>query len=916
MTAFSKRTSKQTKQTLQPLFLNASAVLGLVAVPCAMGGRHPIGYLFLTAAALVAVLGWIARVASMPRQQYRIGIAEVLFACGLLIGCVQLVPLSPTLLSLISPQLSAWFPFLNEMPTSAAGLGGWNRVSVVPGETLRGLGIFLSQGILVTIFAQRAGHTNEIHRLLNVIVFATGILATIGIAQYLAGNGKYLWFYDFLYNDASGVVKGTFTNRNHFASFLALGWGAVGWFTFCTSSNGRPVHQTGRVAKHFSTTQNVYAAGSLRTVSGFLLLAMVTFAGALSLSRGGILAIATAALVSLISFKCIGVIGWRSTLAIGCTAALVVSALFIHGLDQVSGRLDDFFDETHFANGFGRLDVWKAACSAVTDFPILGTGIGSHAEVSPIYMPATNGIVFTHAENSYLNLAVETGLVGLFLGGIGIVAAIVATIILLRKGTHEEKLIATAFGAALAAGGVHAATDFIWYVPACSTLLFLAGATMISLASRRCALLPACTFELDRISASIAGMFLLVVLGATGFQQFRSAFAQPHWETAVRDNASLGAIAFAPPEKSSTADDNSDSDDSTASITNLLPAESIDPEVGKAIDTLSRMISSLEQVLLFRPDHPHAWSTLAIARLERFGLRRRASGFRATLCDLEQAALASEFSSRESFELWLRETLGDDVDELVRARHDALESVDNNPLSGEAWCVLARLSFLFSPDPERARHLIDQACVVRPHNGQVLFEAGNAALINGDTERAWSLWRQSFAASRSQRQMVLRALLHAVPASEVCRLLSPDLDGLRAIDVMWSFRSTPEEMRDVRQQRLLAVQKQLELFESMDRVKAPPLRLEAASLQKRLGDIDAAAATLETALNMDPGLFDPHRMLIDVAMDRHDWTTARREVEWCLMRRPESSSLKILLTKAVLAASHNENSLENTSPQR
>lgn len=92
-------------------------------------------------------------------------------------------------------------------------------------------------------------------------------------------------------------------------------------------------------------------------------------------------------------------------------------------------------------------------------------------------MPATNGIVFTHAENSYLNLAVETGLVGLFLGSIGIVAAIVATIILLRKGTHEEKLIATAFGAALAAGGVHAATDFIWYVPACSTLLFLAGST-------------------------------------------------------------------------------------------------------------------------------------------------------------------------------------------------------------------------------------------------------------------------------------------------------------------------------------------------------------------------------------------------------------------------------------------------------
>ena len=51
------------------------------------------------------------------------------------------------------------------------------------------------------------------------------------------------------------------------------------------------------------------------------------------------------------------------------------------------------------------------------------------------------------------------------------------------KGTSQEQVIAIALTGGMTAGTVHAAGDFIWYVPACSTLMMLLGACAVKLAS-------------------------------------------------------------------------------------------------------------------------------------------------------------------------------------------------------------------------------------------------------------------------------------------------------------------------------------------------------------------------------------------------------------------------------------------------
>ena len=90
----------------------------------------------------------------------------------------------------------------------------------------------MAQIILVGCVFQSIRSSQDIERILLVIAVATGLMAALGVVQYLTSNGNYLWFYEFAFNDTRSIVKGTFSNRNHYASFLAIGAGSLVWWTF------------------------------------------------------------------------------------------------------------------------------------------------------------------------------------------------------------------------------------------------------------------------------------------------------------------------------------------------------------------------------------------------------------------------------------------------------------------------------------------------------------------------------------------------------------------------------------------------------------------------------------------------------------------------------------------------------------
>ena len=88
----------------------------------------------------------------------------------------------------------------------------------------------------------------------------------------------------------------------------------------------------------------------------------------------------------------------------------ICGSLFLMlGYDKVSERLDNWQSDS-------RWTIWQANLQLAGDFPIFGTGLGSHAEAYPLYLDVPFAEAeFTHAENSYLQVASESGLLGLSL---------------------------------------------------------------------------------------------------------------------------------------------------------------------------------------------------------------------------------------------------------------------------------------------------------------------------------------------------------------------------------------------------------------------------------------------------------------------------------------------------------------------
>lgn len=865
-----------------------AVAVAIVGTPLAMGGRHPIGQALLTGAAFLAVIACLLRAfarhaeprdggpsaklqSRTPPDGSRIGVVELLAMAAVIVGCLQLVPLPHRWLAAVSSHYDTLLPLWSGQPGPGL-MGEWNRLSLAPGETYAGLGIFLTQVLLVLVVAQRARNIDHVERVLMYTAGITAALAVLGIAQYLAGNGKFLWVYEHVYSDAGGIVKGTFSNRNHYASFLATGLGAVLWWALhpivtaeAAGVSSRRRHGNSRSPRTAGRDPRspLEQLGPWRTGAGLLAAAVVAFATLSSLSRGGTLALAAGAIVAVTALAASGVVRLAVGVAMAAAGMLAAAALNIHGIDRWSVRIGDLFDAAFYDHGFNRLNVWLAACRAIADFPVFGTGVGSHAEVSPHYMPPTGPTIFTHAENSYLNLSVETGLVGVGIAVAALLVGLAACLVVAIKGTPRERSVTAALAAGLVASGVHAAGDFIWYVPACSLLVLLFGACAVSLAANHLPLFSPWTVRIDRVSAVILAGFCAIVLGTIGARQVAAVRAEPAWDTALRENLKLAAAA--------------------------------DSAEGEAIVTgLDRVIGGLEQVIRARPDHPRAWALLSLARVERCGLKRRLDNNTATLVDLREAAIAAEFSSRDELLSWLRSIAPDDAAELQLAGEEARRAVSNCPLAGDAWCVLAALSFLNSPDRAQGLAFIEQAVLVRPADGRVLFEAGNQAALEGDQNRAIAWWRRSFATGPAMRGQILGILSGLkIPPLAACDLLAPDLEGLRAIDAAWSGRASEEDLREVRARRLAAALEATgPAAADHDHARLMALNLEAAGLQERLGEAAAARASLMSAIQIAPGFYPAHLALADHAIRQADWATARSEIDWCLLRRPDNRQLQ------------------------
>lgn len=443
-----------------------------------------------------------------------------------LLAAFQLLPLNVAFVETISPRTAmVKTELLGDLP-DADNLLSSMTISFYPNAAIRELRLILAVAALFVVVLNVYRRPEKIKRLLASIAVIGGIIAIIALAQNLFGNGKINWVVP-CHDD---TFFGPFINHSHYSQFMNLSIGA------CVALLLVMLHESfaGRKAK-IPDLFEYFGSAAGKPVWLLVSISIIGIATIfISLSRGGMVSTLIAGGVTtlvLVSRKSLRSYGWiMAVMALGA----FICILYVD-FDAVYGRLATLRD-FHHAQG-SRPQILKDIAYAWTEFPIFGTGFGTHEVVYPMFEHSTIALPAAHAENEYAQVAEETGLAGLIslvMFAVIIWAAYVKNI---RCRALSVNSAAYGLGFGLLAVMIHSLSDFGQHLPAnaslsaifCALLLAIAG---INVEDKRIArtVRPAHILQPVRISI-LLGVFAIWLLFLFGANNER--VAERHWRKAL-----------------------------------------------------------------------------------------------------------------------------------------------------------------------------------------------------------------------------------------------------------------------------------------------------------------------------------------------------------------------------------------------
>ena len=218
------------------------------------------------------------------------------------------------------------------------------------------------------------------------------VILMVGFIESLYGIGEV-----FGAKTGASTGMGTFVNRNHFAGYLLMVIPLSIGFLFSREAN-----QTRRFR---SWVQHLSSLDGRGILIGFAVIVMI-LGLIFSASRMGISSLLLSFTFMTIFVRNPGgerTFSKKSILILGL--ALVWAAWI--GLDAVISR---FFTSSE---DFGkRWEIWVGTLQIIKDFPLFGSGLGTFDQIFPMHSSLHVRGLVTHAENDFLQLASEVGLIG------------------------------------------------------------------------------------------------------------------------------------------------------------------------------------------------------------------------------------------------------------------------------------------------------------------------------------------------------------------------------------------------------------------------------------------------------------------------------------------------------------------------
>jgi hypothetical protein len=288
--------------------------------------------------------------------------------------------------------------------------------------------------VAADVFARR--------RRLRVFVYVMGLLgfgiALFAILQGLSGTDKIYWFRS--PGIISAAIYGPYVNHNHYAGLMEMLIPMAGAAAFLQR-------------------------GPKQVLLSFAAM-MMALSVIFSRSRGGIISLATELL-----FVCF-VLFWfqrnrRGLLIVLGLSAAVAALVLLLGTDKVFQRLSETQDAYRFP-------IYRDCLQMALHRPILGYGFGTFSAIYPAFRSFYTDLFVNHAHNDYLEVLVETGIVGLsFLLWMLMGVFRAGFRKLMDPHDYEGRMLTLGLLAGIFGVVVHSFLDFNLHIPANAALFFV-----------------------------------------------------------------------------------------------------------------------------------------------------------------------------------------------------------------------------------------------------------------------------------------------------------------------------------------------------------------------------------------------------------------------------------------------------------
>lgn len=346
---------------------------------------------------------------------------------------------------------------LRAAASATLGLPARGRISLAPDASTAALIPFLLPLGIFWLALQLGRDRQAAFQLLHTAAWSSAAYALYGILNYAAGNHLLLWLPRTAYPDD---ITGTLVNRNSFATEAGLGLLAA--TTLCIATVRHRFQATEPVRSRIVRLAEALPGRPALMIMAALVIAMAWLQ---SHSRMGFAATVLGLLTLCALHGATSAGGHRRLplpLLLVCGAALVA----VSG----AGTLQRIGETDHI----DRLPIFATAIRAIDRASWVGTGLGTFPDAfrAARDLSLPQRLDYSHAHNSYLELAVELGIPAtvLLVLAIGWMAGLCLVGAFRRQRDRGVPMLGFA---ATVLVGTHALTDFSLQIPAVAALFAL-----------------------------------------------------------------------------------------------------------------------------------------------------------------------------------------------------------------------------------------------------------------------------------------------------------------------------------------------------------------------------------------------------------------------------------------------------------